>query len=275
MKVTKLMAMALMATALSTNLCAQSPWTNNTQGKFFSFEFSRPSTSFFEDYDSFFSASYDLSLGLEVSENSELIIDLPIAHFNVNDSDLDFDAQTTIGNLYVGVRTGDRTKAVRGEFGALLPTAGDDNPYATFIGSLAYPNREEKYSPNLWGLLAKVRAEEVLNDKGLFYRLNGGLIYGNYSEDDFDATYLYLDYVGQIGVRSESGFSGVFGLSGRTALNEDSKYDEEDSSSFIAGIGVSYRSNNFEPGINLTLPLDDPFKEYIDNVINVSLLFHL
>lgn len=265
----------LLTFSISSNLLAQSPWLNNTGAGFFSFEFSRPKVPFFNGEESFFSASYDIAGGVTIGDQSELIIDLPIAHFNAKNSDFDFDPQTTIGNIYLGFRTGDRSNPVRGEFGVLLPTASDDNELATFIGALAMPNREEKFAADSWGLTAKLRGEDVINDDGLFYRANAGLLYGKVSSDDFDLSYLYLDFVGQIGIRSEGGFCGVFGISSRTGLNDDAKYSDDDSSSFIAGIGVSYRSNNFEPGLTVNLPLDDPFKDVIDNVISVSFLYHL
>lgn len=273
MKVTKLMAVALMATALSTNLFAQSPWTNNTQGNFFSFEFSKGNFEGGNDGINFFTAVYGLSGGVELSDKSELIVDLPIAHYSPKDDDF-ADKENSVGNLYIGIRTGDRSNPVRGEFGVLLPTTSDDNLFANLVGSYSLPNREEKFASDIWGLSAKVRAEDIIDDNGLFYRVNGGLTYAKYSADDLDFNFLYLDYVGQIGIRSDSGVAGVIGFSGRTALNEDSKYSEDDSFSFVAGIGLSYRSNNFEPGITLNLPLDDPYKQVVDNVINFTFLFH-
>lgn len=254
---------------------AQSPWLNNTGSGYFSFEFSKPKVPLFDGEDSFFSASYDLSAGVPLNDKSEIIIDLPIAHFNVKSSDFDFDPQTTIGNIYLGFRTGERSNPVRAEFGVLLPTASDDNELATLIGAIAMPNREEKFAADTWALTAKVRAEDIINDDGLFYRANGGLMYANYSLNDVDLTALYLDIVGQIGIRSENGFCGVFGINSRTGLNDDSKYSEDDSSSFIAGLGVSFRSDNIEPGLTINLPLDEPFKELVDNVISVSFLYHL
>lgn len=271
-KKTLLASVALLCSL--TSLQAQSPWLNNSGPSYFSFEFSKP--SFADGVDlNFFSGVYDLSGSVQMSKKSELIVDIPIAHFGLKDNDFDVDSETTIGNIYLGIRTGDRASAVRGEFGVLLPTASDKNQLASTIGVYTLPNQELGFAPNLWGLKAKIRAEDLINDNGLFYRGHGGLTYGNFSNDVSDLTILYLDYLAQIGVRSNGGFAGVLGLSGRTALNDDSKYDDDDSSSFLFGLGISYRTNNFEPGLTIKLPLDDPYKEAVDNVISVSFLFHL
>lgn len=257
---------------ISTHSWAQSPWINNNNPGFITFEFSKPSFGG-NDGLSFFSAAYDLSGGFALGEKSELIFDLPIGYFKTSNDFFGVDSETSLGNLYVGVRTGDRSKNLRGEFGAYLPTSPDDKPLASLIGIYALPNREEKFAPNFWGLSAKAVTEKVINDKGAYYRFRGGLLYLNNS--DADITAMYLDYGGQVGLRADTGVGIFAAVSGRTGLGDDSKYAEDDSSSFLFALGLSYRSKNFEPGVTLNLPLDEPYKQLIDNVINVSFLFHL
>ncbi|WP_456459916.1 hypothetical protein [Reichenbachiella sp.] len=202
----------LLTFSILSNLLAQSPWLNNTGAGFFSFEFSRPKVPFFNGEESFFSASYDIAGGVTIGDQSELIIDLPIAHFNAKNSDFDFDPQTTIGNIYLGFRTGDRSNPVRGEFGVLLPTASDDNELATFIGALAMPNREEKFAADSWGLTAKLRGEDIINDDGLFYRANAGLLYGQVSSDDFDLSICIWTLWVKLVLEVKEGFAEFLGL---------------------------------------------------------------
>ncbi|MEP2024526.1 MAG: hypothetical protein ABJH98_19610 [Reichenbachiella sp.] len=265
-------ALSLLTMTLSSGLFAQSPWLNNTETDFFTFEFSKPNINGGNEGIGFFSAVYDLSGGFAISDKTEIIADLPISVFSPS-GDNDIESEVTLGNIYLGVRTGDRSKPVRGEFGFLIPSTSDENFNASAIGIFGLINREEKFSPNTWGLTGKVLVENDLNDKGLFYRLKGGLFYLN--NTDAEITGLYLDYLGQLGINTDEGLTASVGISGRTGLNDDSKYGEDDSSSFLFALSASYRSNNFEPGMSLHIPMDDPFKEIVNNIINVSLLFHL
>ncbi|MEO9803612.1 MAG: hypothetical protein ABJF04_10215 [Reichenbachiella sp.] len=256
----------------SFNSLAQSPWLNNNKPGFVAFEFSKVSLKGDSDL-GFLTGTYDLSGGFSIGEKSELIVDLPIAHFKATDDFFGSVSETTIGNLYLGLRTGDRSKRIRGEFGVYLPTTADDKLFASSIGAFSVPNREEKFFINVWGLAARAIAEKSINDAGAYYRFRGGLVYLRDSDAELSA--LYLDYSGQIGVRTENGIGILAGISGRTGIGDDSKYAEDDSSSFLFALGLSYRTRNFEPGLTLNLPLDEPYKQLINNVINVSLLFHL
>lgn len=252
---------------------AQNPWLNNNKPGFISFEFSKPSINGGNDGLSFLTGVYDISGGFSIGDKSELIVDLPIASIKVNDDFFGSTSETAVGNIYLGWRTGDRDKNLRGEFGAYLPLADDEKILASSIGILSLPNREEKFFPNAWGLSAKAIAEKDLNDKGAYYRFRGGLLFLNDSEAEISA--LYLDYSGQIGMRTDNGVGIFAGATGRTGLGDDSKYAEDDSSSFLFTFGLSYRSKNVEPSLTFNLPLDDTYKQLINNVISVSFLVHL
>lgn len=262
---------AISVLVFTSDLFAQSSWLNNRQSNFFTFEFSKPSFNGGNDGVGFFSAAYDLSGGFALGEKADLIVDLPMAYFN--DTEGLFDSEFAFGNVYLGIRTGDRSNPVRGEFGVLLPTANDDKGLASLVGVSAMPNREEKMIPDIWGLTANAVVDKDFNSEGAYYRLKGGLFYMKDTEIDLAA--IYLDYMAQIGIRKEQGVGAFIGLSGRTGVNDDAKYEEDDASSFIASLGLSYKKNNFEPGLTMNLALDDPFKQLINNVINISLLYHL
>ncbi|MEO9966073.1 MAG: hypothetical protein ABJF11_09810 [Reichenbachiella sp.] len=258
-------------TLLSFQSFGQSPWLNNNNPGFFAFEFSKVKLSGGNDGLGFLTAVYDLSGGFSVGEKTELIVDLPISHFKASESS--FPSETTIGNLYVGIRTGDRSKPLRVEIGASLPTTAEDKLFASSFGTLALLNREEKFTPNTWGLNAKLTAEKPINDNGLYYRVRGGLLY--WKLKDFDVSLLHLDLMGQIGLRTSDGIGVLAAINSRVGLTEDSKFGEDDAASFLFALGASYRSKNFEPGLTLNVPLDDPYQDAVSNVFNVSLLFHL
>lgn len=257
---------------ISAGTFAQNIWLNDS-ADVFGFEFVKPSLKGSNDGTNFFTGAYNLSFGKSVNDKSQIRIELPIAHVKV-----DFfgqqDSETTIGNLYFGYRTRKTTSNVFSEFGVVLPTASDDNFSAILYGVYADVNRNEMFAPDIIGITAKVNVENPINDKGLYYKIRGGLLF--LRDTEYDENFSFMDFSGQFGFNSTDNVNIIAGVSGRLGLNENTELDSNgDKSTLYFGAGISYHHNNIEPGVSLRVPIDNPVKDIVNNSVAISLLFHL
>jgi len=270
MKFTKpiLIVFTLFVYLLSNKGYSQNIWLNDTSD-FFAFEFVKPTFDGGNEGIKFFSAAYVFSFGKKLGNNTMLITELPIAYFHGDFGDSEF----AVGNIYAGIRTSLGSPKSSGEFGVYFPTAPDDKPIASLMAIFSDPNRIESFAPETFGLTAKVKFEDDINDNGLYYKLRGGFLFLTNTDNDF--TGYFLDISGQFGYLSDK-VNILTGISARIGLNEDTELDASgDKTSMFFGIALSYRSDNFEPGLSLRIPIDNPYKDVISNSFGISLLFHL
>ncbi len=252
----------------SYNVSSQSIWLNDQNG-FFTLEYAKPSLKG-ESGIKFLSGTYDLSIGSRLGNKFMLIGDVPITHFNSDYTN----SETSIGNIFIGGRIGDAEKPAKFEIGAFLPTGNGDNIYALSYGALSYPNRMEKFIPDTWTLSTRLRIDDTFNDPKFFYRFMTGVAFIFFDDSNTTDQVFFMDFAGQVGIRSEDNLTVRVGLDGRVGLNDSAKFNGDDATSILGGMGISYRVNNFEPGIELKFPLDKPYKDLIGNIFSLTLLYH-
>lgn len=274
MNLLKFVAILIISTSflLTSKVHAQNIWLNDTTD-FFAFEFVTPSLEGGNDNFSFLSGSYNLSYGKRLNSKTRFIVELPIVYAKI-DAFGQSDSEFGIGNIYLGVRTGQNSNPLSGEFGVLLPTSSDDETTALGFGGFSDFNRSEAYIFDSWSLTAKLKYEKKINENGLYYKLRSGFLFSR--DTDIERSRYYLDLAAQIAYRSDDNLNFIAGLSGRFGLNDETELDSDgDKSSVFFGVGVSYRTKNFEPGLTMRIPVDDPVKDFISNSIAINLLFHL
>jgi hypothetical protein len=254
---------------ISTSTFAQNIWLNDSTDVF-GIEFVKPSFKSGNDRINFLAGAYNLSLVKSVSEKSQIRMELPVTHFSG-----DFgDSETSTGNFYLGYRNKNLSNGLNTEIGIIMPLVDEDKFDASSMGFFGDFNRIEMFSPNVVGLTVKVKKSDLINEKGLYYKVGGDLLF--LRETDFDENFFYLDFTGQIGYKSPDKINILAGISGRMGLNENTELDiDGDKSILFFGAGISYRNKNIEPGISLRIPIDKPVNDFINNSVAFSLLFHL
>ena len=271
---TKSIASCLVAFFLSTSLFAQSIWLPDT-AEYIGLEFTKASFKGPSDA-SFFSGVFHVYGSKKIGKNLYLNVDVPI--LNLNDED---DSESSFGNVQVGLKLGTKKPSTFGKIAGILPTVDEDKPSAIGRGFITDPLHLEVVMPWAWGLIAKMNHEQKLNNKGLYFKVNGGFVFfrDTKSGSQFDEpleNYLFADYMLQLGFRSVDNIKFSAAVEGRTGINDvvsESFFGKR--SAFMADLGISYKSKLIEPGILVKLPLSDPFKDALSNTITFSLIYHL
>lgn len=273
MILTKRIALTLFVFFLSTSLFAQNIWLSDT-AEYYGLEYTKASFKGPSDA-SFFSGVFHVYGAKRIGKNLLLNIDIPI--LNLNDDD---DSETSFGNIHVGLKLGTKKPSTFGKIAAILPTVDEDKSSAIGRGFITDPIRIEVVMPWAWGLIAKINHEQKLNDKGLYVKVNGGLVFfrDTKSVSQFDEpldNYLYADYKLQLGFRSTDNIKFLAAIEGRTGLNDEvSESFFGERSIFLADLGLSYKAMHLEPGLIVKMPLSDPFKDALSNTITFSLIYH-
>ncbi len=171
MEKTKLLKIAVLFLTLlvSLNSKAQNVWLNDTSN-FIALEFVKPSFDEGNDETNFLTGVYNFSLGVNVSEKSRILFELPFTHFGI-DADLG-EKETGLGNMYIGYRLKIK-KTLSTELGLILPTANDNKINAAALGELSDYNRFEMYNNDVVAISAKLKLKDALSEDGFFITLAG------------------------------------------------------------------------------------------------------
>ncbi|WP_422360899.1 hypothetical protein [Reichenbachiella sp.] len=273
MSSTKSIAVCLVAIFLSSSLFAQNIWLADT-AEYIGLEYTKASFKGPSDA-SFFSGVFHVYGSKRIGRNLYLNVDVPI--LNLNDDD---DSETSFGNVQVGLKLGTKKPSTYGKIAAILPTVDEDKPSAIGRGFLTDPLRIEVVMPWAWGLIAKINHEQKLNNKGLYFKVNGGFVFfrDTKSVSQFDEpleNYLFADYMLQFGFLSTDNIKFSAAVEGRTGINDVvSEVFFGKRSAYMADLGVSYKGKHIEPGLLVKIPLSDPFKDALSNTVTFSLIYH-
>lgn len=256
------------------NTSAQNVWLNDS-AKYFSYEFLKPDLSGPFSF-GFFSGSHHLMFAGRVGKKTMLIGNTAV----VNASYDDFDgptAETGISNVYLGLRLLGESGYTSNEIGVFVPLADDsqNKVFANTVGAYSDLYNVELYAPDTWGVRYRIKTEKPIKDNGVFYALYGGLTFLHNTEAEFDNNMFFLDWGGMIGYRTPESLNIYVKTVGRIGLNSASEWRPGDKTTWAMGFGASYRTNNFEPGLSLQMPMDQPFKDILNNVLAISLVFHI
>jgi hypothetical protein len=262
----------LLLFAFYTTSYSQSIWLND-KSDFVALEFAKPKISGLEDV-KIFSGSYNLSFGRHIGKKTMFLAEVPIAYFNHDDIESD----NSIGNIYVGLRLGKEQSNKSFDVGVILPTVSDSENlgFSGQYGVYSDLYRLESYAPDSWGLKFNYRSEKEFGEMGAYYKFRVGSLFLNVKDEsrNENTSLLTLDYSGQVGIKVENGLNFMGGISGRAELTDEKLFGDRRNALFL-GLMISYRKNNFEPGISLRSPLDKSYNEVLENILAFSLLFHL
>lgn len=225
-------------------------------------------------------ASGAVYLGLRAPLGSHLALvgELPFAHGDFDlGSGATQEANTTLGNPYVGIEVGPRRSTVHFEVGVRLPVL-DEPDAASSVGFLADPvDRPEAFLEDL--LAVTVRAHYRRFDRsGFGFLLHAGAT-GWTAPDGADRNApsgtappedeVVASYGARFGwMGTPGGF--VAGVTGRTSVTDPNGSFEERTLTQLGGAGY-LRLGPLRPGVQFRLPLDDRLREVVDVTIGVSL----
>jgi len=248
-------------------VAAQSLWLDRSADRTVSLEFIKPRYDGSSN-ETFFSASWTLSTRIAISDLTTVNVEMPFAHFNVDEPVAGFDGSSTIGNIYVGAEIHGRESGLFGEFGVRLPTVDGEEIAAFITGALSdFVDREEAFVNDAFPLLAAINYHQH-DPSGLVVRIRTGLSTWVAVGDRAD-TEIFLVYGGQAGY-SSSGLSVLAGVTGRLWLTQEAN---DTSEAFFHQVAVMAgpRFGRFLPALQLRIPVDEQLNELIDFVWGLSL----
>jgi len=194
---------------------AQSIWTAQYPGEHsVTLEIMKPNFPGRSNF-SFATSVLFLSTSIPLSDQTNIVLDLPFSHAGSSRS-----SDNTVGNPYVGIELGGQNAHVYPEFGVRLPVLtsfGD----GVLVGRLSDFDRLEAFTPDIFSISGMLNYQHRV-DSGLTLRLRGGPILSiNPSRGQFEkASEWILAYSAQAWDQGQQIRIGA-GISGRAILTGD------------------------------------------------------
>jgi hypothetical protein len=257
--------MGLTALAVAAPLGAQSAqWLGPSDGKAIWVEMIRPDIDF--DDVGFFTTAWQAGVRVPVGERLAVVAELPFAHADIDLSDDDETGTTGFGNPYLGVEFGRKAGCLRGEVGARVPLAPDDNA-GMAVGLLGdFVDRAEAFAQDFVPITVGATHACPAGESGWSARFRGaGSIWIPTGDGDTEAMALY-------GIQAwyERDLVIGAGVTGRAILSEDGDFAERTFHQLGAAIG--YDLGVARPMVELRVPLDEEVREDIPYTIGIGLV---
>lgn len=192
------------ASMFSSTLSAQSIWLNQGRENSFAIEILKPDleNSNFVDY-SFLSSAIFLSGRFLLGDNVVLVGELPFAHANQDIAIFNFltgattqetnEAQTLIGNPYLGLELGNPNSSTFTELGLRLPITPENKSIATEFGISSDFDRFEAFTPDVLTLTGKINSRQKRASQLVTHLRGGPTLLINTAGTGDDAE-LFFDY---------------------------------------------------------------------------------
>jgi hypothetical protein len=209
-----------------------------------------------------------VNLHARLSNRTKLLVEFPYFHYEENTPFGDF-SQSSIGNIFVGIKTGGLTGDTYFEGGLRLPTADEDNGGALFTGVLSEIPRMEAFIPDYF-IMKGLFGYQTPSERGMTGRVKIGPSLWFYTGDieSVDSHELFLHYSAHAWYKSEKvNFGG--GLSGIFVFTEDDLSFDGPTEPMI-DLGLSFNLDQVEPGLQLRLPLSDDYRDLLDYTISFA-----
>ncbi len=211
-------------------------------------------------------------------DNWAFLAELPLARYGqelrVNGQPTLDISETTIGNLYTGVRYGQPNGTFSANLGVRFPFAEQDKVNAELAGRFSDVERWDAFVPNALGFIGTGQYRLQLNH-GFFIGARGGgsFLVNTDKETGEDASDLYLLYGVSAGYRAPK-FDLTADFSGRFLATNDVGGFGENSWHFAA-LSATYKVGRVWPGVQFKLPLDKDSRDVVDFVGGVHFLINV
>jgi len=266
----------LVSGSKTSSLLAQSNWLPQSSDNNISIEALRPSFKGDNNF-SFASSVVFLCARFALRKNVFIIGELPFAHSNPEEIkivdpatgqtifQIDPDAETMVGNPYVGFEFHKSDSRVFTEIGVQIPIATENKPSAAFLGLSSDFDRFEAFAPHLLKISGKLNYYNK-NTSNVIVRLRlGPTAWIPTEEGD---TELLADYSAQFGYEGQR-ITLMAGITGRMIVTE-SNLDFGERTFHHLGASAFLNSGALRPGIHVKFPLDETL-DNINYVLGVTL----
>ena len=197
------------------------------------------------------------------------VAEIPVAHASYASefsSYRDVERKNLIGNVYLGVQTGNRQSPTFVDIGVRLPTAREESDPTDFVGQFADPDRLFSFTPNSFTVSALVNYRQRF-DENFFLRFRVGPTMWNYSDNGRSETEFFGQYGAQLGAESRkvcfaAAFSGVVSVTGDDMSITERTYHQLE---FRTGLKL----NNVRPSLFVRAPLDWDLSAFINSTIGL------
>jgi hypothetical protein len=214
----------------------------------------------------FGTGTWFLSALIVASDAVTLVAEVPYTHFAAKE--FPDDAESDIGNVYLGLEFHGNETPVTGEIGVRLPTAGDEG----VVGVLTdFVDRMDAFVTDAVPVCAFINFRHRAPD-GFVARIRGGLNLW-IPREDRDDTETFVLYGGQIGYAGEQ-IDLLAGVTGRWfATSEGADFGEASYHQFA--LAVDLPLGVFQPGVSFRVPLDKDLGDIVNWVLGLTVAANL
>ncbi|NNE45210.1 MAG: hypothetical protein HKN37_00965 [Rhodothermales bacterium] len=215
---------------------------------------------------SFLTAAYSASYHFGVGPTGRVFLtaSLPFSHTGFDGSD----AETALGNPYLGVTLFSKRDPVVYEFGVRLPVASD-NP-GQIAGLFGDYDRFEGYQPDLLSFKTSlIYFPSRSGDWVMFTRISPLLAITTGQTGSEARGELYADYSVHFFYYGKA-IQGGLGLTGRAIVTEDGSFAER--TSHHVGFEIQKDLGSIIPGIQFRLPIDSDIRDVVDYVFGLTIV---
>ncbi len=256
-------------------LSAQQLWTDPGEGNSLDLELLKPfkSDSLFGGFTNVSGAIF-LTGRYALKEQIILIGELSLVHGEIMNEDYENDAETVMGNPYVGAEFHIKESPLFLETGIRIPIIPKDNDVASAVGEASDINRMEAFKAEIFPVLLAMNYKTISENKILFRArlgtsiwFNSGNYFGNSSEDAI------FDYAVQTGYAGEKVhalvcFTGRYLATAPETNNANRKIHQ-------FGTTITVPLGNIQIGAHAKLPMNEKTARIMDFVagLNISYKF--
>ncbi|MFC1540312.1 hypothetical protein ACFL41_02330 [Gemmatimonadota bacterium] len=254
-----------MITALLLAITVMSPALTRAQdagGGGIKIEWAKPSM----DNTELLNSAFFVGGWMDMGKTLDLEFSLPFGMFNHET----FDNESGIGNPRIGI-----IKSTEGSLsyslGLSIPLAPDNKGFAMMTGALADPMRQGAFAPDTWTVDGAVNFMK-LNEGGLSFFAGAGPTVMLPTDDAFD-TEIFINFYAA-GMHSVDKFNFGAGITGfYWASADDGEFwiTGDDTFVYQAVAGGTFNMGSVNPGLWITIPLSEDYKDTVSTVIGVSI----
>jgi hypothetical protein len=215
----------------------------------------------------FLSGIYELNLNVPIKKNWNIVFIIPYSIYS-----MDSEGESALGNLTAGFKYNSETQNPFSFKGLLsLPTISKNDRMIAAISTVDFWN----FPRHLYGgLITDLEIEKrYSNGNGMY----SGFGFGNYfmipTGDNNGDVEDFLKYFVKGGFEKMNSVGFDASLKGIFLLTNDK--DFEDNFLHMLNIGVSYKSEVFNPRLFFVLPIGENYSDMIQNLFGIELTFNI
>jgi hypothetical protein len=209
-----------------------------------------------------------------VSDQTAIVFEIPLSIFDYSGDTPYSESETAFGNPYLGLKFDDlnnhQGNKLITHLGVRLPVMADEKYDAAINGFFTTYDRVDAFANDCIVVsLAETYVIRPSDSLDLNLSLGGNYWFatGNRNESEF-----FVDYNLSVRKTFAQAVLGA-GFSGKFVATEEGSFDEKTVSQL--GAYAHYNGSQFKPGAFIRFPLDKAFREVVDMVFGVRLIYGL